>query len=80
MPKRGRPQAPLLRDSVHRALVTRIRGLTERRGWTLTQLAGFSGLGTGYVSNFLARKKSPTVRTLLKIAKALDVRVADLFT
>jgi transcriptional regulator with XRE-family HTH domain len=75
----GRSKGTVLRDSVHRALVARINTLTERRGWTLTQLADFSGLGAGYMSNLLARKKSPTVRTLLKIAKALDVQVADLF-
>ncbi len=51
----------------------------DRRGWTLTQLAGFSGLAPGFMSNMLARKKSPTVRTLLKIAKALEVEVVDLF-
>jgi transcriptional regulator with XRE-family HTH domain len=45
----------------------------------LTRLAGFSGLVAGYRSNLLARKTSPTVRTLSKIAKALDVDVADLF-
>lgn len=51
----------------------------DKRGWTLTQLAGFSDVAAGYMSNVLARKKSPTVRTLSKIAKALDVEVADLF-
>ena len=71
--------APVLRDSVHRALVKRVKVLMDKRGWTLTRLADFSGMGAGYMSNLLALKKSPMVRTLSKIAKALDVEVADLF-
>ncbi len=57
----------------------RVKVLMDKRGWTLTQLADFSGVAAGYMSNVLARKKSPTVRTLAKIAKALNVDVADLF-
>jgi transcriptional regulator with XRE-family HTH domain len=68
----------VLRDPVHRALVARINELMVARGWTLIRLADFSGIARGYLSNVLARQKSPTVRTLSKIAKALHVEVVDL--
>ena len=66
-------------DTVHRQLVSRIRDLTRRRRWSANQLADFSSGGSGYLSDVLAGKKSPTVRTLAKIAGALEVEVRDLF-
>jgi len=48
---------------------------TRKRRWSSNQLA----INTrGYLSDVLAGKKSPTVRTLVKIAKALEVEVKDL--
>jgi len=64
---------------VHRALSARIRELTRKRRWSVNQLADFSQVGRGSLSDMLAGKKSPTVRTLVKIAKALEVEVRDLF-
>lgn len=69
-----------LDDSVHRALVERIRELNEQKGWSANKLADFSDVGRGFLSDVLARRKSPSVRTLIKIAKALEVPVKDLFT
>jgi transcriptional regulator with XRE-family HTH domain len=45
----------------------------------LNQLADFSGLGRGYLSDVLTAKKSPTVRTLVKLSEALEIEVGDLF-
>jgi DNA-binding phage protein len=69
----------LAMDSVHRELVTRIREMVRRKHWSANQLADFSGVGRGYLSDILSGKKSPTVRTLVKIAEALEVDVRDLF-
>jgi transcriptional regulator with XRE-family HTH domain len=51
----------------------------RRKGWSVNKLADFSGLGRGYLSDVLTTKKSPTVRTLVKIADALEIEVGDLF-
>ena len=51
----------------------------RRKKWSINQLADFSGLGRGYLSDVLAAKKSPTVRTLVKLADALETEVSDLF-
>ena len=51
----------------------------KRKGWSVNKLADFSGLGRGYLSDVLTAKKSPTVRTLVKIADALEIEVRDLF-
>jgi transcriptional regulator with XRE-family HTH domain len=50
-----------------------------RRQLSINRLADFSGLGRGRVSEILAGKSSPTLRTIGKLADALDVPVRDLF-
>ncbi len=65
-------------DAIHRHLATRIRQLARSRKMSMNRLADFAGLGRGYVSDVLAGKKSPTLRTLAKIAGALEVPVTEL--
>jgi transcriptional regulator with XRE-family HTH domain len=65
-------------DALHREIARRIEQAARRKKWSLNQLADFAGLGRGYVSEMIRGKKSPTVRTLKKIADALDVSVRDL--
>jgi transcriptional regulator with XRE-family HTH domain len=60
-------------------LILSVRGHMRRKRWSLNQLADFSGIGRGYLSDVLAAKKSPTVRTLVKLADALEIEVSDLF-
>lgn len=49
------------------------------KGWSVNRMADFSGVGRGRMSEILAGKSSPTVRTLGRIAEALGVEVTDLF-
>jgi len=60
-------------------LILSVRGQMKRKRWSLNQLADFSGLGRGYLSDVLTAKKSPTVRTLVKLSEALEIEVRDLF-
>ena len=73
------PTARQPADWVHRQLILSVRGQMKRKRWSLNQLADFSGLGRGYLSDVLTAKKSPTVRTLVKLADALEIEVRDLF-
>ena len=50
----------------------------KRKKWSVNQLADFAGMGRGHMSEIVRAKKSPTVRTLAKIAAALEVSVRDL--
>ncbi len=45
---------------------------------SVNRLADFSGIGRGGLSEILAGKSSPTLRTLGRIADALGVAVRDL--
>ncbi len=66
-------------DDLHRQMIARVRALTRKKRWSANQLADFAGLGRGYVSEVLAGKKSPTLRSLGKLAAALETSVRDLF-
>lgn len=65
-------------DALHRKFAKRMRELMVRRKLSINRLADFSGLGRGRVSEILAGKSSPTLRTLGRLAEALDVPVRDL--
>lgn len=55
-------------------LGVRIKQLRSKKDWTQGQLALYSGLDRGYISQLETdRIKSPSGETFLKLAKALDV-------
>lgn len=49
------------------------------KGITLKQLEGLSGISKTALNNIENGKTSPTMHQLEAIAKALDVRITDLF-
>ena len=65
-------------DAVHKKLAARIRVLARKRRWSANQVADFAGVSRGYLSELLAARKSPSLRTLAKIAAAFEVEVRDL--
>lgn len=65
-------------DALHRKFSKRVRELMVRRHLSINRLADFSGMGRGRVSEILSGKTSPTLRTLGKLADALEVPVREL--
>ena len=57
----------------------RIKALIKQRQMTAEQVAFVADISKSYLSAILRCKKSPTIRTLAKIAEALDVDVKELF-
>lgn len=55
-----------------------IKAARTKRGHTLDQLSAETGLDKGYLSRVERGHKSPSIATVLKISKALDVSVAQL--
>ena len=66
-------------DEPHERVIRRIRSVAKQRGWSVNKLADFADVGRGYLSDVLAGKKSPTLRTLVKISRALDTDVREFF-
>jgi transcriptional regulator with XRE-family HTH domain len=59
--------------TVEQALGDALRHTRERRGLSQEQLAGDAGLDRTYISLIERGQKSPTLRTLLRLADVLDV-------
>ena len=58
----------------------RIRVLRTARGLTQERLAGKADLTTGFVNSVEHGRKVPSLTTILKLARALEVDAADLFS
>lgn len=56
-----------------------VRRLRQARGWNQTELAYHSGLAPSVISQIENGKRDPSAGTLKKLARALEVDVADLF-
>jgi transcriptional regulator with XRE-family HTH domain len=57
----------------------RIRKLRKLKGWRQIDLAEQSGVHEVHISDLERGAREAGVRTLLAIAKALDVKLSDLF-
>jgi transcriptional regulator with XRE-family HTH domain len=57
----------------------RIRELAAERNVSLSKLSRQADVATAYLYRLADGRENPTVETLTKIARALDVPVRDLF-
>jgi transcriptional regulator with XRE-family HTH domain len=57
----------------------RLRRLVLEKYGSLDRFYLETGFSKGHLSQILTGKRSPTLATIAKLAKALDVRVADFF-
>lgn len=58
----------------------RIRSIVAARGITLAQLAKKMNVTPQFLSGVVSEKNSPNVTTLAKVAEALDMPIAALFS
>jgi len=58
---------------------TRISKILYDKGWTEMELSSRTGLAQSYINRVKNSRIVPTVRTAMRICKALDVRVEDAF-
>lgn len=58
----------------------RLKALRKKRLLTITQLALYTGLSVGYLSNVERGQSSPTVENLGKICRGLGVSVVDVLS
>jgi len=63
---------------LHRRIAATIRDRADRQEVSLNKLADFAGISRRHLSRILSGEQSPTLATLEKIAKALDVKLRDL--
>ncbi|MFT4572388.1 MAG: DNA-binding Xre family transcriptional regulator [Hyphomicrobiaceae bacterium] len=58
---------------------TRLSKILFDKGWTEMELSRRTGLAQSYINRVKNARITPTVRTALKICKALEVRVEEAF-
>lgn len=56
-----------------------IRAWRKRAGLTINGLAEIADIDGGFLATIETGKKAPSIVTLARLARALDVRLADLF-
>jgi DNA-binding XRE family transcriptional regulator len=71
---------PKITEPVGERVGRRVRTLRRSRRMTLQQLAEAAGLTRGNASRLEAGKHEPRLETLVRVARALGVTVADLVT
>jgi len=64
---------------VLKKLGTRVRYLRHQRGISQEALADFAGFGRSYMSGIERGVRNPSALQLLRLARALQVTVGDLF-
>ena len=65
-------------EPVSKYVCGQIKQLRKRRGWTLEQLAEFSGVSRSMLSQVERGAANPTLTVAFRIAKAFDVSLGDL--
>ena len=60
-------------------LGAQLKMLREERGYTLKQTSEISGLSIGFISQVERGQTDPSLSSLKKLARALDVKLGDLF-
>lgn len=66
-------------DNFYNAIGKRIKGLREERHLTQEKLAELSGISLDYLGKIEVNINRPGLVTLLKIARALNISMEELF-
>ena len=69
-----------IRQAVCAELVRLLSGERKRQGVSMNALAGRAGLSQSFISMFESQPANPTVDTLLRICRVLEVNLGDLLS
>lgn len=69
-----------MEKQLHVLVGLRIKGLRKQAGLTIGQLAELAGIDGGFLNYIENGKKTPSLETLGKLSKALNVSVAEIFS
>jgi transcriptional regulator with XRE-family HTH domain len=60
-------------------VIDKIREVRTRKGMSQMELAGKADISQSFLASLEAGRKQPSVGTILKLAKALEINPGDLF-
>lgn len=76
----GRKKRTVIRDSEGLlALANQLKLVRKRHGYTQERLASEAGLELSQIARIETAKTNPTVSTMMRIARTLDIPVSHLF-
>ena len=68
-----------MKDDVFKKFATKVQKLREVKGYTKSMLSSLADLDISYIGKIERCEKSPNLRTIIKLANALDVPIKELF-
>ncbi len=66
-------------NTIYKSIGKRIKFLREKRGLTQEKLAEQTGLSLDFIGKIEVNINEPGLKSLIKIANALNVHIKDLF-
>ena len=60
-------------------VIDRVREVRNRKSLSQLELASLAGISQSFLASLESGKKQPSVSTILKLAKALEINPGDLF-
>lgn len=67
-----------IREAICSSVARQIKALREKRGLSMTQLAASAGLSRAMISFIEHEQRNPTLETLLRITRVLEVNLSDI--
>lgn len=68
-----------MKEDISKLFATKVQKLRETKKYTKGRLSELAGLDYSYIGKIERCEKSPNLRTIIKLADALEVPVKDLF-
>jgi len=68
-----------MKKDVYKLFATKVQELRKAKGYTKSMLSSLAELDISYIGKIERCEKSPNLRTIVKLADALEVPVKDLF-
>lgn len=68
-----------MNEDIYKQFATKVQKLRAAKGYTKSMLSSLADLDISYIGKIERCEKSPNLRTIIKLANALDVPVKELF-
>jgi len=68
-----------MNEDVYKQFATKVQKVRTAKGYTKDKLSSLADLDISYIGKIERSEKSPNLRTIVKLANALEVPVKELF-
>lgn len=68
-----------MKEDISKLFATKVQEIRESKNFTRTKLSELAGLDMSYIGKIERCEKSPNLKTIIKLAEALEIPVKELF-